>query len=112
MNPKMIRASIDVTQLDKSLFVPGKKLNRIGKTPQYVNIELWINKDGPDEYGNSYFVKQSNYDKNVPSKDRVQLPILGNARIVIEGDDDGGSAPRRANSGPEKDIPTEDDVPF
>lgn len=114
MSDRLIRISIDVTQIDKARFVPGSKPNRAGKIPQYCTLEVWLRSDGEDDYGNAYFVKQSSYDKNIPPKDREQMPIIGNGKIVL-GEDDGKSRRSRKADKP-ADVSAGDsgdmDVPF
>ena len=108
MSDKLISISIDVTMLDKNRFKLGTKPNKAGKIPQYVSLDVLLRRDGVDDYGNAYMVKQSNYDKNVPPKDRPQMPIIGNGKIIIAGS---GGPPKPAESA---DAPTNegDEVPF
>lgn len=47
----MIKISINVTKIDKTAIVPGKN----GK---YMDLVLWENKAGEDQYGNHGFVTQ------------------------------------------------------
>lgn len=81
----MIIAKIDVTLLDKAKFFPGKKANVLGKCPQYVDIVLFDNKHGEDQYGNHFVVmqSQSKEDRSAGKKGM----ILGNAKII-------GTAPK------------------
>ena len=48
---KLITASIDVTKLNKSKFIKGKK-------GTYANLTIWVN-DEPDQFGNDVSVQQS-----------------------------------------------------
>lgn len=108
MSDKLISISIDVTLLDKVRFKPGSKPNKAGKIPQYVSLDVLLRRDGVDDYGNAYMVKQSNYDKNVPPKDRQQMPIIGNGKVIIAGSD---GPPKPAE--PTSALPDEEqDVPF
>lgn len=47
----MITCKINVTKIDKAALFPGKN----GK---YLDIVLWENKDGPDQYSNDGFITQ------------------------------------------------------
>lgn len=47
---KLITASIDVTKIDKSLLISGKK-------GTYLNVSIWIN-DAPDQFGNDVSIQQ------------------------------------------------------
>lgn len=86
MSDKIVNISLDVTLIDKARLVPGKKPNKAGKMPQYLSLDLVLRKDGPDQYGNHYFVKQSNYEKDVPKENRAEMPILGNGKTIIGPD--------------------------
>lgn len=68
---KLISASIDVTKIDKSRIVEGKK----GK---YLNLTIWI-KDQPDQYGNDVSVEQTT------EKDETKI-YLGNGKIKWTSD--------------------------
>lgn len=85
--------SIDVTKLDKTLFYKGAK-------GTYLNLVIFENQDGEDQYGNHGVVKQS-----TPKDDRQRkMPILGNSKNY---GDVGGSTPAPAA----KDDGG-DDIPF
>ena len=88
--------SIDVTKLDKERFVKGKK-------GTYANLTTFVDIDNVDQYENNGFISQS-----ISKEERtngVQLPILGNVRVIFR--DDNGSAPA-----PSKQQELEEDVPF
>ena len=67
-----INLQIDVTKLDKSRFYKGEK-------GTYCNITTVIDLDNADQYGNHGFITQS---KNKDEPKDLQLPILGNGKIV------------------------------
>lgn len=101
-NPKIISVSIDVTLLKKELFKLGTKPNKENKVPQYVTLDLLLNRDGPDQFGNQYYVKQSNYVKGKPAEDRPKMLIIGNAKIIVGADGDG---PQRGSRRPVNTAP-------
>ena len=72
----MITLSFDVTKLDKSRFKPFTKKN--GDKAIYCELVLIETPTG--EYGD-YIVKQSVTKQE--REDKVQLPILGNGRVVV-----------------------------
>ncbi len=100
----MIKASIDVTKIDKTKLYQGKK----GK---YLNIILI---ERQDDFGNSHMVVQ-----DVTKEERLagaKGAILGNAKTYGQGgakankpaaDDDLTSAPRKPAAGA-----VDDDIPF
>ena len=67
-----INLNIDVLKLDKGRFFTGDK-------GTYCDITTVIDLDNPDQYGNHGFITQS---KNKDEPKDLQLPILGNAKIV------------------------------
>ena len=87
---KPIRISIDVTKLDKSLFVTGKK-------GVYVDLVAWPLKTPDDR--STHYVKQS-----LKRDEKRELPIVGNLCLPIE---DAPPAPA-----PQQDQGEDDEVPF
>ena len=67
-----LNLQIDVLKLDKARFYVGEK-------GTYCNITTVIDLDDEDQYGNHGFITQS---KNKDEPKDLQLPILGNGRIV------------------------------
>jgi hypothetical protein len=65
----MIKASINVTRIDKSAIIPGKN----GK---YVGLAFFENKNGPDQFGNDGFITQDIPKERRDAGDRG--PIIGN----------------------------------
>lgn len=116
--PKIISVSIDVTLLKKELFRPGSKPNKENKTPQYVTLDVLLNREGPDQYGNDYYVKQSNYVKGQSAEDRPKMLIIGNGKIVVGADSGGPQRSQRrsisapASARPKGDDDDGEDVPF
>lgn len=108
MSDKIISVSIDVTQLDEARFVPGKKVNKKGVVPQYANVMLMLRKDGPDEYGNAYFIKQGVTKEEREAK--LEMPIIGNAKIIVAGDS--GGQRRAPTTKSAKNSDDSDSVPF
>src|SRR5690606_31311056 len=117
--PKIISVSVDVTLLKKELFKIGNKPNKENKVPQYVTLDLLLNRDGPDQFGNHYYVKQSNYVKGQSAEDRPKMLIIGNAKVIVGADGDG---PQRGSRRPVNTAPaakqksestdSDDSVPF
>ena len=106
----MITLSIDVTKIDKTRIIEGKK----GK---YLDLVLFPNKGGEDEYGNHGFVKQGSTKEERASKQYADLPILGNYKDRDASSREEKSKPP-ANEGksyrkppPESSLKG-DDVPF
>lgn len=82
-----------------------------GKSGKYLDLAIWPNKDGADQYGNTHFVTQS-----VSKEERekgVRGPIVGNARIESTAAPRPTAAVPPAPSAPpaEAEEPF-DDVPF
>ena len=98
----MITLSIDVTQLDKSRFKRITRKN--GKEAVFCDLILI---DTPESDYGDYMVKQS-----MSKEDRangVQLPILGNAKIMIPV----AKAAKQINAHVEKTHDEEgDEIPF
>jgi len=94
----MITAKINVTRVDKAYLFEGKN----GK---YLDIVIFENRNGPDQYGNTHTICQS-----IPKEARERGekgPILGNLKM------DGQA--HRQQSRPDHRPPQstgEDDVPF
>jgi len=84
--------SIDVTKLDKERFVKGKK-------GTYANLTTFVDIDNKDQYDNNGFISQSISKEERTSG--VQLPILGNVRVVFKED-----------QADQKQQELEEDVPF
>jgi len=77
---KIIAAKIDVTKLDKNRFFPGKN------GALYLDIVLMENRDGVDQYGNLYSIKQSQTKEEREAG--TQMPFVGNAKVI------GGAQPK------------------
>lgn len=73
--------SVDVTKLDKTRFVTGKKGG------VYLSLDFKYNKDGADQYGNAGFVTQSPTKEERAAK--TKMPIVGNFKVW---DDDAAPA--------------------
>lgn len=74
---KPIAAKLDCTMIEKARLFPGKKENKKGVLPQYLDIVLVPRED---DYGNHYMVVQS--VSKAEREDGVKGPILGNAKII------------------------------
>jgi hypothetical protein len=70
----MITLSIDITKIDKSLL--KKVTKKDGSEAVYLNLILWDNKDGVDQYGNKGTVKQSLSKEQ--REEGIKVDILGN----------------------------------
>lgn len=94
----MIKISIDVTKIDKSLLYKGKK-------GTYLNLVLF---DKPDDYGNAGFAKQ---DLSKEQREAgVEAPIIGNWREMKKREE---PQPRNRPSGPARPpVEEDDDIPF
>lgn len=97
---------IDVTKILKEHLFTGKN------GAKYLDITLWENRDGPDDYGNSHMAVQQ-----IPKELRdagQKGPILGNAK-EFGGQSKPAPAPARRQSTPGRQAepdPEEDDIPF
>ena len=69
----MITLNINATKIDKSALYEGKN----GK---YLNLVLFDNRDGPDQYGNNGFVTQDIGKERREAGERG--PIIGNWKHV------------------------------
>lgn len=92
----MISMSINVTRINKERI-------KLGKNGKYLDLVLFENKNGKDQYGNDGFVSES-----VTKDEReqgVKGAILGNWKHI-------GQAAKPAQ--PKQDTPTadDDDIPF
>lgn len=68
---KLITASIDVTKIDKSKLVKGKK-------GVYANLIIWVN-DEVDQFGNNVSIQQSlTKEERESNKDKI---YLGNGKV-------------------------------
>ena len=91
---KLITASIDVTKIDSSKIVEGKK----GK---YVNLTIWVN-DEADQFGNTVSIQQSlSKDEREAGDAKI---YLGNGK-TYEGNGGGAPAPSTAASSTDSDLP-------
>lgn len=101
---KIIAASIDVTKIDKSKLIKGKK-------GTYLNINITLN-DEADNYGNhaSISIGQSQEEREA----KASKVYLGNGKVVWSNE---GDKPQQApvsaeqSFGSKQDEPT-DDLPF
>jgi hypothetical protein len=92
-------AKINVTRIDKSALFEGKN----GK---YLDIVLWENRDGLDQYGNNGFITQ--YIGKERREAGEKGPIIGNWK-----EREPQREPRR--EAPKQDAPAaegDDDIPF
>jgi hypothetical protein len=91
----IIRASINITKIDKSKLFAGKN-------GTYLDIALLENRNGPDQYGNNFMIVQETTKEE--REKGIKGAILGNGKFA-------GGQP--AASTPDADAPPEsDDVPF
>lgn len=82
-----------------------------GKNGKYLDLAVWPNKDGPDQYGNTHFVCQS--VSKEAREQGIKGPIIGNLTMPEQH----APAPRREAKPPVKPStqqPTDedDDIPF
>lgn len=102
----MIKISINVGKILKEYLYEGKS----GK---YLNLVLFENRDGPDQYGNSHVVKQ---DLGKEAREKgIKGPVLGNAKFPSQDPyrpldkPSGRTLPSPRPPDPDEDL---DDVPF
>ena len=111
-----ITAKIDVTLIEKSRLFHGKKPNRAGKMPQYLDIILIPSENSA--FGDSHMIVQS-----VTKEEReagTRGGILGNAKEKVwEGVQEDAKPPQRSRNEPsekqqanQSDDNMEEDVPF
>jgi hypothetical protein len=83
-----------------------------GKNGKYLDLALWPNKDGADQYGNTHFVTQS--VSKAARESGVKGPIIGNATINIHSQGPTQPAPQPKQSPPPdaNNYGGGDDVPF
>jgi len=93
----MITLSFDVTKLDKSKFVTGKK-------GTYCNLVLI--ETPTSEYGD-YMVKQDSTKEQREAGE--QTPILGNAKVMRKRTNDAPPPRERRAASPQ---PDDDEIPF
>lgn len=92
----IIHCSIDVTKIDKSKLVEGKKGGK------FLNFSVLSNRNGPDKYGNTHMITQ-----DVSKEERLsgkRGAILGNGK---EWNGQAGNSPARAPQPAD-----DDDIPF
>ena len=114
MSDKIVSISLDVTLIDKARLVPGKKPNKAGKIPQYLNLDLVLRKDGADQFGNNYFVTQKISKEGREAGNKAE--IIGNGKTIIgpDGPRSGGRPTPTNRPAPAKAADASDDssVPF
>lgn len=94
----MITVKIDVTKILKEHLFAGKN------GAKYLDLVLFENRDGKDQYGNDFVVKQS-----LPKEARDRgdkAPILGNAKHMESRQ---SSVPRSNRPAPRQAAQQEDD---
>jgi len=102
----MITIKLDCTKIDKNRMIAGKP-KKDGSIPKYIDLVLFENKNGPDEWGNDGFVAQS-----VSKEERekgVRGPILGNWKELSKGQ---GSRRQQASEPAAAVTSDHDSVPF
>jgi hypothetical protein len=85
----MITLSIDVTKINKNLLKAVTKKD--GTKATYLNLILWPNKDGKDQYDNDGFVKQSL--TKAQRDEGIETAILGNYQDKGDGSVGGKASP-------------------
>lgn len=98
----MISIKIKTNLIDKNRIHRGKKHN-------YLDLVLFENKHGRDEFGYDGFVKQGLTKEE--REERVEMPIIGNY-TVIERRSARPAAPAPAPSSADRPDMAEDDIPF
>lgn len=102
-----IAISIDVTKIDKSRLFVGKK-------GTYLDLTTFVDIDNQDQYENNGFISQT-----VTKGEReqgLQLPILGNCKVVFKEDEDYRAQAQAAGMAAAKEAINpaiaDDDIPF
>lgn len=85
---KLIAVSIDVTKLDKSKFVTGKK-------GTYANLTISLN-DEPDQYNNDVSVWEGQTEQE--RKDKADRNFLGNGKVVWSSEGQSGQPKSKAST--------------
>lgn len=99
----MITLSIDLTQIDKSRF--KRKTLKTGRDAVYCELVMF---ETPDrKFDNDFCVKQSMTKED--KANGVQMPIIGNGRIVGQFATKPQATPAAVESGEPKEG---DDIPF
>ena len=115
----MITVSLDVTKIPRDKIISGKKQRPDGSVGKYVNLVLFANRDGRDQYGNDGVVclSQSKEERearapkvylgNYKDSDRPGESAISKRESDHIKDKSNGYAPadRRENQG-------DDDLPF
>jgi hypothetical protein len=92
-----LSVSIDVTKIDKSRIIEGKK----GK---YLDLTTFVNLEKQDQYGNNGFISQSTSKEERESD--IQTPILGNVKVFYKGDgQQSGGSPAPVSNDEDDTIP-------
>jgi len=99
----MITVNIDVTKIDKARLFKGAK-------GTYLDIVLFENKNGPDQFGNDGIVKQSQSKEDRDAK--VETPILGNWKDRSKTKPAVSKPVARPEPVPASDGTVVDDLPF
>lgn len=95
----MITLSLDVTKIPRDKIIPGKKQRPDGSVGKYVNLVLFANRDGRDQYGNDGAVCLSQSKEEREAK--TPKVYLGNYK---ESD----SAPRQSATSQREDAHLKD----
>lgn len=101
-----LNIKIDVTKILKEHLFPGKN------GAKYLDLTVWQNRDGVDNYGNTHMVVQS-----LPRELRdagEKGPILGNGKTFGQAAQQ-QEQPKRRQSTPGRQSepdPDDDDIPF
>ena len=102
----IIKTSIDLSKIDKSKIIKGKK-------GQYLPITITLN-DELDQFGNNgpVVIEQSKEEREAKS----QKTYLGNVQVVWTNGQNVDAAPRKDAAQPQRQAPApqqvEDDLPF
>lgn len=101
-----INLSINVSNIDKSKMIQGKK-------GQYLNMTVFVDPDNADQYGNHGMITQS-----LPKEEREagqKGEILGNAKVFWSGSSDNhnNNSSSQSQNKPQPSQPDGfDDIPF
>ena len=74
-----------------------------GKSGLYLDVDMRENRDGEDQYGNTYMLVMSPTKEQRENKDKT--PILGNAKTLVFPDRNmPGSSPKQRDGRPHTDV--------
>ena len=99
-----IKQSIDVTKIDKSRLIHGKK-------GIYLDITTFVDLDQKDQYDNNGFISQSQTKEEREAK-APHTPILGNSKVFYNSEQQPQQQQPQQGIVPPQAPDLDDDIPF